>query len=334
MWSQWMPSSKKASPPGHRFVVPPVVGGLEPLRDGGEVREHELADRALGQQPAQADRQRLVVIVLADDHHPPRAIPGIHGRGSRPWVRRLLDEHVLAGRQGAQGQLQVEAGGTAITTASTADRRWPRGSPRSCSAPPYSPAVAVGPGAVAAGVAADHLSRLSDRRTRLWTAVMKPHPRKAMCSGSDIEDISSNRWPGRTRRFSIAALRDPGHRELPAPSSPAGHAPQFNHTDAPSVTSRVSGALPRRARSAPGPGHARFRVRRPAADPVQAGEQCQHQDEQEIVGAHQHVRDTSSIGPRPVVTRCASAVPTMPVSADTAGPWKPMGASTIKPAFW
>ena len=60
---------------GHRFVVAPVVGGLEPLGDGREVREHHLADRTVGEQPPQADRQRLVVIVLADEHDAPGAVP-------------------------------------------------------------------------------------------------------------------------------------------------------------------------------------------------------------------------------------------------------------------
>ena len=52
---------------GHRLVVAPVVGGLQPQRDGHEMREHHLADRAVGQQAPQADGQRLVVIVLADE---------------------------------------------------------------------------------------------------------------------------------------------------------------------------------------------------------------------------------------------------------------------------
>ena len=59
---------------GHRFVVAPVVGGLQPLRDRREVREHHLADRAVGQQLAQHDGERLVMIVLADQHHALRAV--------------------------------------------------------------------------------------------------------------------------------------------------------------------------------------------------------------------------------------------------------------------
>jgi hypothetical protein len=63
---------------GHRLVVAPVVGRLEPMRDGREVGEDHLADHAVGQQAPQADGQRLVVVVLADEHHAAGAVPASH----------------------------------------------------------------------------------------------------------------------------------------------------------------------------------------------------------------------------------------------------------------
>ncbi len=65
---------------GHGLVVAPVISRLEPVRDGREVREHHLADDALFDQPAQADGERLVVIVLADDH---RSSGSVAGRDDR-----------------------------------------------------------------------------------------------------------------------------------------------------------------------------------------------------------------------------------------------------------
>ena len=106
---------------GHRFVVAPVVGGLQPLGDGREVREHHVADDAVGEQLAQRDRQRLVVIVLADEHHAPGAIARVAHRlvvGHRR-ERRLLDQHVLAGGERLQRQIEMEtAAAPRSTTAS------------------------------------------------------------------------------------------------------------------------------------------------------------------------------------------------------------------------
>ena len=84
---------------GHALVVAPVVGGLQPLGDGREVREDHLADRALGEQLAQHDRQRLVVIVLADEHHALAPVARVDRRAVvlDARKRRLLDQHVLAG---------------------------------------------------------------------------------------------------------------------------------------------------------------------------------------------------------------------------------------------
>ena len=75
------------------------------------MREDHLADDAVSEEPPQSHRERLVVIVLADEHHAPRAI----ARGDDRAVivhrqeRRLLDDHVLAGRQRLQRQVEVES---------------------------------------------------------------------------------------------------------------------------------------------------------------------------------------------------------------------------------
>ena len=62
------PFLEERVPAGHGLVVAPVVGCLQPVHMRREMREHHLADRAFGEQPPQADRERLVVIVLADEH--------------------------------------------------------------------------------------------------------------------------------------------------------------------------------------------------------------------------------------------------------------------------
>ena len=54
--------------------------------------------------------QRLVVIVLADQHDAPGAIAGVADRlvVGHGEERRLLDQHVLAGGERAQRQIEVE----------------------------------------------------------------------------------------------------------------------------------------------------------------------------------------------------------------------------------
>ena len=96
---------------GHGLVVAPVVLRLQALRDGREMREHHLANRALGQQLPQHDSQRLVVIVLAHEHDALRLVARID---RRPVVfearkRGLFDQHVLACRQRAQRQVEMKA---------------------------------------------------------------------------------------------------------------------------------------------------------------------------------------------------------------------------------
>ncbi len=96
---------------GHRLVVAPVVGRLEAPGERREVREHHLPDRIVGQQAAESDGQRLVVVVLADQHHAIRPRLGVADREVVLGVQigRLLDQHVLAGGQGLQRQRQVES---------------------------------------------------------------------------------------------------------------------------------------------------------------------------------------------------------------------------------
>ena len=94
----------------HAFVVAPVAGGFQAPGDGGEVGEHHLADHAVCQQPAQCDRQRLVMIVLANQHHAPAPLARLaHGLviGHRR-KRRLLHQHVLAGGERLQREVQVK----------------------------------------------------------------------------------------------------------------------------------------------------------------------------------------------------------------------------------
>ena len=66
--SQWMPSSKNASPPAIVSSLRQSSAVFSRLAIVAEVREHHLADHAVGEQPAQRDGERLVVIVLADQH--------------------------------------------------------------------------------------------------------------------------------------------------------------------------------------------------------------------------------------------------------------------------
>ena len=95
----------------HAFVVAPVGLALQSLRDGREVRKDHLADRSLGEQLPEHDRERLVMIVLAHEYHSARPVPRVDGRavivGARK--RRLFDEHVLAGGQRSQREIEMKA---------------------------------------------------------------------------------------------------------------------------------------------------------------------------------------------------------------------------------
>ena len=79
--SQWMPSSKKASPPASVSSWRPVPGRLQAVGQRREVREDHVADGPVGQEPAESDRERLVVVVLAHDDDPLRVVP----RVARPF---------------------------------------------------------------------------------------------------------------------------------------------------------------------------------------------------------------------------------------------------------
>ena len=113
---------------GHRFVVAPVVGGLQPPGERHEVREHHLADDTVGDELAQAHGQRLVMIVFPDKNHSSGAIP----RRPHSFVirhrqkRRLLNQHMLSRRQRPQrrGRGEIAAAPRSPPRRST-DRRWP-----------------------------------------------------------------------------------------------------------------------------------------------------------------------------------------------------------------
>jgi hypothetical protein len=81
------------------------------LRQRGDVREHHLADRARGQLRAQAYRQRLVVVVLADEHHTPGTVACLDHRAvvRQSGKGRLLDQHMLPGGEGLQCQVEVKS---------------------------------------------------------------------------------------------------------------------------------------------------------------------------------------------------------------------------------
>jgi hypothetical protein len=93
----------------HLFVVAPVVTGLQPMRDRREVREHHLTQHASGNQLAQFDGERLVMIVLPHEHHTPGAIAR---RRNRLVIldaqeRRLLHEDMFARGERRQRERQV-----------------------------------------------------------------------------------------------------------------------------------------------------------------------------------------------------------------------------------
>ena len=73
---------------GHRFVVAPILGRFQPLDDAAEVTEDHFTDRAIGKQLSKLDGKRLVVIVLAHQHDPLRAIARL---AYRPHSRRSSD---------------------------------------------------------------------------------------------------------------------------------------------------------------------------------------------------------------------------------------------------
>ena len=110
--SQWIPFFEERVASGHGLVVAPVVGGLELPHDARELRKDHLADHAIREQQAKAHRQRLVVIVLADEQLAAGPVPRLEDRAvvPHPQIRRLLDEHVLAGRERLQGQIEMKAG--------------------------------------------------------------------------------------------------------------------------------------------------------------------------------------------------------------------------------
>ena len=74
------------------------------------MREHHLADRALRHKLPQHHSQRLVVIVFAHEHDALRLVARIDRRPVVVEARKrgLLDEHVLAGRQRAQRQVEMK----------------------------------------------------------------------------------------------------------------------------------------------------------------------------------------------------------------------------------
>ena len=97
----------------HLFVVAPVVGSFQSMGDGREVREYHVAERSGCDEAPKVHRERLVVVVLADQHDPVGAIP----RRDHclvivyPKIRRLLHQHMLARGESSQRQRQVIAWG-------------------------------------------------------------------------------------------------------------------------------------------------------------------------------------------------------------------------------
>ena len=146
---------------GHRLVVAPVVGRLQLLRNGRELREHHVADRAARQQSAERVDQRLVMIVLTNQHDAAGAVARVeHGAVVSDPSETPASPPARACRRRARpasGPGET-AGGTAMTTAST---------PGSAIA---APVVAIAAGAavaaaevhrllgVTAGVAPDHVA--------------------------------------------------------------------------------------------------------------------------------------------------------------------------------
>ena len=140
---------------GHRLVVAPVVGRLEAPGERREVREHHLPDRIVGEQAAEGDGQRLVVVVLADQHHAIRPRLGV---ADREVVLRVQDRPAsrparACRRPGpAASDGRWNRGGTAMTTASTARVGDGRVVVGVAGRAAELPAVRVGPGSIAARV--------------------------------------------------------------------------------------------------------------------------------------------------------------------------------------
>ena len=180
-----MPSSKNASPPAIASSLRQSSARLEPLRDRREVREHHLADRALGEQPPQRHGQRLVVVVLADEDDAAGAVARLahrqvvrHARGT-PASRRARACRPRA----PQRQVEVEArrhGDDDRVDARVGDGRRVVAVGRAAA---ELPAVRLGLRARRGWRSWRDLGP-SARRCRLCTRVMKPHPRKAMMDGT------------------------------------------------------------------------------------------------------------------------------------------------------
>jgi hypothetical protein len=98
--------------PSHRFVVAPVVCLFQPLRNGGELAEHHLTDDVVREQLPQSRRQRLVMVVLANQHDPGGTVSRVdHGLVILDLRERgLLDQDVLAGGECLQRKVTMETG--------------------------------------------------------------------------------------------------------------------------------------------------------------------------------------------------------------------------------
>ena len=170
MCSQWMPSSKNASPPAIVFVVAPVVRRLQPACDGREVREHHLADRAVGQQPPQRTRR------AACNDRSRRRAPRVRRAFARvaARLRSPTASETPASRRARACRPRAPAVSDRGETAAAprrrprrrAGRRWRPRSRRSCSCRRTCGSTLGRLGAVAAGVAGDDLAAAAHRSGR------------------------------------------------------------------------------------------------------------------------------------------------------------------------
>ncbi|MGC4084386.1 MAG: hypothetical protein QM736_20300 [Vicinamibacterales bacterium] len=170
----------------HRLVVPPVAGVLQAMGDGVQLQEHHLADRIRGEEPPQRDRERLVVVVLADEDDTPRAslcLADDRVLGQRR-ERRLLDEHVFAGVERLQREVEV------ILRRYRDDHRIDRGIvdrrlvARERLRPAEPAAVLLGAYAIATGVRG-HDQRSQCAKVCTVDGGDYPQPRKASRSGEE-----------------------------------------------------------------------------------------------------------------------------------------------------
>ena len=211
---------------GHRLVVPPVAGCLELAHQRREVGQDQLADRAVRQQPPQADRQRLVVIVLAHQHDPARTVarladPLVVGQ---PRECRLLHQYMLPGGSARRSGRDETAAAPPPRRRRRPDRRWRRDS-RGSSGLPVPHPVRLRPGPVAAGVARA-MSSPSRRRCPLWTPVMKPQPRNATWTVVGTAPLSGTRQSGRRDGAPPGPGMDGRHQrsvQVQTPVLPGGH---------------------------------------------------------------------------------------------------------------